>query len=106
MVMFILYVDDMLIIGNDLNKLEEVQKTLSSVFEMKDLSEPRSFLGMTIKSSREEKIIKIHQTDYIEKILERNKMEESKHYNKSMVTDKLKTENIKLELKMFSKNCQ
>ena len=44
--MLILYVDDILLAGNDREKLEEIREKLYLVFKMKDLGEPENFLGM------------------------------------------------------------
>jgi hypothetical protein len=44
-----LYFDDMLLIGNNLDRIKEVNKKLSSKFEMKDLGAANFFLGMEIK---------------------------------------------------------
>ena len=52
MALIVLYVDDMLIARNDRAKLEEVKNRLSNVFKMKDLEEPKIFLGMKITRNR------------------------------------------------------
>jgi hypothetical protein len=44
-----LYVDDMLLIGNNMNAIKEVKKKISSKFDMKDLSATNFIMGMTIK---------------------------------------------------------
>jgi hypothetical protein len=44
-----LYVDDMLLIGNNMDIIKEVNKKLSSKFEMKDLGAVNFILGMEIK---------------------------------------------------------
>ena len=49
------YVDDMLIIRNDEKKLEEIKGNLNRVFQIKDLGEPKNFIGMTIGRNKEEK---------------------------------------------------
>ena len=82
----ILYVDDMLMGGNCPEKLEEIKKHLCSKFKMKDLGEPRMFLGMRITRNRQNKIITIDQSEYIEKVLERFNMKESKPKDTPMVT--------------------
>ena len=43
---------------------------------MKDLGEPKNFLGITLERNKQEKTLLIHQTNYIEKILERFNMKE------------------------------
>jgi hypothetical protein len=47
-----LYVDNMLLIGNNMDTINEVKKKLSSKFNMKDLSAMKFILGMEIKRYR------------------------------------------------------
>ena len=47
-----LYVDDMLLIGNNMDAIKEVKKQLSSKFNMKDLGATNFILGMYIKRDR------------------------------------------------------
>jgi hypothetical protein len=44
-----LYVDDMLLIGNNMDAIKEVKKQLSSKFDMKDLGATNFIMGMEIK---------------------------------------------------------
>jgi hypothetical protein len=44
-----LYVEDMLLIGNNMNAIKEVKKQLSSSFDMKYLGAKNFILGMEIK---------------------------------------------------------
>ena len=59
MVVILLYVDDMLIASNNNEKLEGIKNFLGKAFEMKDLGEPKSFLGITIERNKEEKSLLI-----------------------------------------------
>jgi len=43
-----LYVDDILLIGNNLEMMNDANQWLSSVFEMKGMGEARYVLGMEI----------------------------------------------------------
>ena len=43
-----LYVDDILIAGQDLNRINEIMKELSRHYELKDLGQMKSFLGVEI----------------------------------------------------------
>jgi hypothetical protein len=45
----VLYVDDMLLVGNKMDVIKEVKSRLSSKFYMKDLSASNFILGMEIK---------------------------------------------------------
>jgi hypothetical protein len=64
-----LYIDDMLLIGNNMNSIKEVKKQLSSNFDMKDLGAPNFILGMEIKRDRAARNIWLNQMKYIETIL-------------------------------------
>ena len=88
-VFMLLYVDDMLIGGNFPEKILEIKTRLSSIFRMKDLGEPRLFLGMEIKRDRENQILTITQTEYVEKVLERFKMQECNPQKSPMVTSQV-----------------
>nr|GEW38900.1 hypothetical protein [Tanacetum cinerariifolium] len=68
-VIICLYVDDMLIFGNDQNQVDKTKKFLSSRFLMKDMGEAYVILGIKIK--HENKRIVITQSYYIEKILKK-----------------------------------
>ena len=82
----VLYVDDMLIASNNSEKLEQIKAHLNSVFQLKDLGEPKNFLGMTIKRNRTEKYIILHQRAYTEGVLERFDMKECSPKDTPMVT--------------------
>jgi hypothetical protein len=45
----VLYVDDMLLVGNNMDVIKEVKLQLSSKFDMKDLGAAKFILGMEIK---------------------------------------------------------
>ena len=85
-VILILYVDDMLIASNDANKLEQIKMSLKKEFEMTDLGEPKSFLGINIERNRKDKIINLTQEDYINKMLKRFGFSETRPQRTPMVT--------------------
>lgn len=70
-VILLIYVDDMLLASNDIEKLNEIKQKLMNKFEMTDLGEPNTFLGMNIKRNRETRTMSISQADYTYKILEK-----------------------------------
>ncbi|KAE8710943.1 GRAS family transcription factor family protein [Hibiscus syriacus] len=74
----ILYVDDILIIGNDIPTLQSVKTWLSSCFSMKDLGEAVYILGVKIYRDRSRRLLGLSQSTYIDKVLKRFSMEESK----------------------------
>ncbi|PRQ43270.1 putative RNA-directed DNA polymerase [Rosa chinensis] len=49
----IIYVDDMVITGNDTVEMDRLQRQLASEFEMKDLGELKYFLGIEVARGRE-----------------------------------------------------
>ena len=52
-----LYVDDILLVGNNLEMIEATKKWLSSVFEMKDMGETRYILGVEIIRNHPKKLL-------------------------------------------------
>jgi hypothetical protein len=74
----VLYVDDILLIGNDVNLLNTVKDYLNSKFLMKDLGEAAYILGIKIYRDRSRRLIALSQSTYIDKVLKRFRMEEAK----------------------------
>ncbi|KAJ9566131.1 hypothetical protein OSB04_002097 [Centaurea solstitialis] len=103
----VLYVDDILLIGNDVPTLQSVKSWLSKCFQMKDLGEAAYILGLgllpglleidppvndqtefplagsnpehlTNKRNRSKRLIGLSQSTYIDKILKKFRMDESK----------------------------
>ncbi|KAK8535581.1 hypothetical protein V6N12_057097 [Hibiscus sabdariffa] len=74
----VLYVDDILIIGNDIPTLQSIKTWLSSCFSMKDLGEAAYILGVKIYRDRSRRLLGLSQSTYIDKVLKRISMEESK----------------------------
>ncbi|KAJ9552302.1 hypothetical protein OSB04_016347 [Centaurea solstitialis] len=74
----VLYVDDNLLIGNDIPTLQSVKAWLSKCFQMKDLGEAAYILGIKIYRNRSTRLIGLSQSTYIDKILKRFRMDESK----------------------------
>ncbi|CAL2259327.1 unnamed protein product [Prunus armeniaca] len=50
--LLIIFVDDMIVTGDDTVKIEELQKRLASEFEMKDLGSLKYFLGVEVTRSK------------------------------------------------------
>nr|GEV45612.1 retrovirus-related Pol polyprotein from transposon TNT 1-94 [Tanacetum cinerariifolium] len=74
----ILYVDDILIMGNNIPMLQDVKSYLGRCFAMKDLGKAAYILGIQIYRDRSKRLIGLCQSAYIEKILKRFYMENSK----------------------------
>ena len=77
-VFLILYVDDILLIGNDIPMLQSVKTSLNNSFSMKDLGEAAYILGIKIYRDRSKRLIGLSQSTYIDKVLKRFNMEQSK----------------------------
>nr|KYP63573.1 hypothetical protein KK1_018152 [Cajanus cajan] len=58
----LIYVDDILLVGNSLNEIEEIKRRLDKEFSIKDLGNARYFLGMEIARSNEG--IQLYQRKY------------------------------------------
>ncbi|KAJ9566849.1 hypothetical protein OSB04_002815 [Centaurea solstitialis] len=74
----VLYVDDILLIGNDIPTLQSVKAWLSKCFQIKDLGEAAYILGIKIYRNRSRRLIGLSQGTYIDKLLKRFRMDESK----------------------------
>ena len=77
-IFLVLYVDDILLIGNDVSVLQFVKILLSKNFSMKDLGEARYILGIKIYRDRSKRLLSLSQSTYIDKMLKRFSMEQSK----------------------------
>ncbi len=74
----VVYVDELILVCNDQNKLLQIKKKLSQKFEMKDLWELHFFLGMEVERNRDQRLLHINQIKYLKEILKRFRMEECK----------------------------
>ncbi|KAL0455115.1 UNVERIFIED_CONTAM: Retrovirus-related Pol polyprotein from transposon TNT 1-94 [Sesamum latifolium] len=74
----VLYVGDILLIGNDVKMLGDIKAWLSTQFSMKDMGEASYILGMKIYRDRSRRTLGLTQSSYIEKVLKRFKMAHSK----------------------------
>ena len=73
-----LYVDDLLISSCNLEAIGKVKSLLSKTFEMKDLGEVQSVLGLQLSYDMASRVMKISQSNAIGKVLERFGMAKSK----------------------------
>ena len=71
----ILYVDDVLLIGNDIYFLDSIKGYLNKSFSMKDLSEAAYILGIKIYRDRSRRLIGLSQSTYLDKVLKKFKMD-------------------------------
>ena len=77
-VFLVLYVDDILLIGNDVPTLLSVKQWLGKCFAMKDLGEAETILGIRIYRDRSQRLLGLSQEKYIDKVLKRFSMVDSK----------------------------
>jgi hypothetical protein len=77
-VFLVLYVDDILLIGNDIPMMEAVKSSLRKSFSMKDLGEATYILDIKIYRDRSKRLIGLIQDACIDKILNRFNIQDSK----------------------------
>ena len=73
-VVFLVYMDDILIIEIDVFVLQYVKIWLSKNFSMKDLGEATSILGIKIYGDRSRRLLALSQSTYIDKMLKKFSM--------------------------------
>lgn len=76
----------MLSISNVSNKFGEVKTKLMSLFEMRDMGQPKNFRGINIKTNRETRVISLTQENYIETILSKFGFDEEFPQSTPMIT--------------------
>lgn len=74
----LLYVDDLLIISNDLNRIKVINQLLSKEFEMSDIGEADTFLGMQIQRNAASNMISLSQTNYLKNMVNKFNMADCK----------------------------
>ena len=77
-VFLVLYVDDILLIGNDIPTLQIVKSWLGKCFSMKELGDAAYILGIKIYRDRSQWLLGLSQSGYIDKVLKRFSMKDSK----------------------------
>ncbi|GJU62272.1 putative reverse transcriptase domain-containing protein [Tanacetum coccineum] len=70
--------DDIIIMGNHIPSLQSVKNYIGKCFSMKDLREAAFILGIKIYKDRSKRLIRLSQNAYMDKILKRYKMDNSK----------------------------
>ncbi|GKF11174.1 retrotransposon protein, putative, ty1-copia subclass [Tanacetum coccineum] len=68
-VFLILYVDDLLLMENNVTMLQEVKSCLCKCFSIKDLGETAYILGIKIIRDRSKRLIALSQSAYLKKTL-------------------------------------
>ena len=78
MTFLVLYVDDILLIGNDVGVLSSIRIWLSNQFDMKDLGKANYILGIKLWLDRKNRMLGLFQTAYVDKIMSKFSMQDSK----------------------------
>jgi hypothetical protein len=76
-IFLVLYVVDILLVSNDLGLLHETKQLLSQSFEMNDLGEASYVIGIEHRD-KQQKMLRLSERAYIEKVLERFRMNDCK----------------------------
>jgi hypothetical protein len=77
----VLNVDDILLRGNDVKMLNNVKEYLKNNFSMKDMGEAAYVLGIKIYRDTSRRLLALSQSTYLDKVLKRFRMENSKKGN-------------------------
>jgi hypothetical protein len=85
----VLYVDDILIIGNDIGMLNDVKSYLNKCFSMNYLGEAAYILGIKINRDRRRCLIGLSQSTYLDKVLKRFRMDKAKKGFLPMLSGKI-----------------
>jgi hypothetical protein len=70
----VLYMDDILLIENDIPMLEATKSSLGKYFSIKDLGEATYILGIKIYRDGSKRLIGLSQDTYIDNVLKRFNM--------------------------------
>ena len=89
-----LYVDDLIIFSNSVSETNNLKLALSGEFKIKDLGEAKRVLGMEIIRDKDKGIIQICQRDYINKVLNKFKMENCKPVKTPMEVNPIFDQNV------------
>lgn len=74
----LLYVDDLLIISKNMQNIAIIKKQLSQRFEMTDIGNVDTFLGMCIEQNMSNHTVNMSQKEYLKKVLRKFDMEQCK----------------------------
>ena len=77
-IILLLYVDDMLIAGSNIEEINNLKKQLSKQFAMKDLEAAKQILGIRIIRDKANDTLKLSESEYVKKVLNRFNMNKAK----------------------------
>lgn len=64
-----LFVDDIIIVGPDMKKINDLKAALNGKFKMTDLGPCKYYLGMTVERNREKTTLQLGQEDYLDSVV-------------------------------------
>ena len=70
-IILIVYVDDVLLLGKNLDAINKLKKELATILKVSNLGEAKTFLGIEIIRDRKKRSVYLKQTKYIKDILEK-----------------------------------
>lgn len=77
-IILLLYVDDMLVVGLDIQEIINLKRKLLKQFTMKDLGATKQIFGMRIKRNTKLGNLLLSHAEYINKVLSRFNMQDAK----------------------------
>jgi len=77
-VLVLVYVDDLVLAAAEVEQIEWIKAALTNTFEMGDLGELTTYLGLDISRNRNQWLLTLDQTKYIDKILNRHRMQDAR----------------------------
>ena len=80
------YVDDLLIVGPSIAEIKRIKRQLRNRFQMSDLGPCTYYLGMLIQRDRQNRILRLSQEAYIDKVISQFGMENCKPVSTPMET--------------------
>ena len=77
-ILVLVYVDNLVLAAAEVEEIVWIKATLADTFEMSDLGELTTYLGLEISRERSRWLLTLHQTKYIDKILHRHGMQDAR----------------------------
>ncbi|CAI7816646.1 unnamed protein product [Closterium sp. NIES-54] len=75
LVLFLVYVDDILLFSNSMKEIQNVQQQLMKNFKCKTLGEVKYYLGMHVERDLDHRWLKLHQEKFIKELGEKYRIE-------------------------------
>ena len=85
-IILVFYVDDMLIVSENMDDINRSKAQMAKTFDMKDLGATKQILGIEIHRDKRNGNLSISQEKYVEEILVRFEMNKAKPVNVSLAS--------------------